>query len=652
MTSSREFRWVFPPTGGVGEEGSHDAGLEHFRGNPMESLTREILQNSLDAAAGEGPVEVLFEEFEVRSEDLPDMKGLRAALEACRDWAEPGSRDRAWFDSALKAARAKTIRVLKISDYGTAGVGGPYGEPKTGWYDLVKSIGSSHKGQSAGGSFGIGKSAPYTVSALRAVWYTTFTEAHGFASQGVARLMAHPGPDGEMRRGFGAWGTGPQLAPATDPQLLPEKFRRGRTGTDVIVLGFAGEDGWEETVLRETIRSFHPAVSDGKLAVAAGGQRLDRETIAGAVDRILRSDPGWEAGAYYRAWASPERPFDRREIKVSGKALGEVELRLVTGGTLPKKIQRARSGGLVVDTISPYVYVPRAYAGVLMASGEELCGYLKQLEPPAHNKWEVKRADDPKEARKVLDAVKLYIDDCLRTLSEEIRSEQVELDEYAGILPGEDSGGGAAPEPGGGSSSQGWAELPLRLSRPSVLQPKEGTPGGVNPDAPGEASADVGGGGSSGGGGPTEGSGGGTEAGPAERGGPRSGRAPGPGGAEGARPAPASARAFLLDQQRRAYLVVLRPDRTVEAAYIAVRIADEEGGRTSGREVSALRGSAGLGLGIRQIGALRAFGPVRLEAGKPERFEAVLGPDAPDRAALSIEVFSSGTAGAEEESAP
>ena len=54
--------WNFPPTNGGREDGFNDPGVAIFSGNPLSSVARETIQNSLDARASEGePVHMDFE---------------------------------------------------------------------------------------------------------------------------------------------------------------------------------------------------------------------------------------------------------------------------------------------------------------------------------------------------------------------------------------------------------------------------------------------------------------------------------------------------------------------------------------------------------------------------------------------------------------
>ncbi|RKJ16181.1 hypothetical protein D7X33_47490, partial [Butyricicoccus sp. 1XD8-22] len=65
------------------------------------------------------------------------------------------------MEQAKYILNEQEIPFLRISDFNTKGLeGAQTGELGSPWSSLVREAGSSNKGDSSGGSFGIGKSAP------------------------------------------------------------------------------------------------------------------------------------------------------------------------------------------------------------------------------------------------------------------------------------------------------------------------------------------------------------------------------------------------------------------------------------------------------------------------------------------------------------
>lgn len=187
--------WNFPSNNYGIISGIGEAGIETFRGTPYRSLAREVCQNSLDAKAfRDTPVFVQFTSFQVAPDDIPGFPVLKEALESCFVfWTKQGNKKTTdFFNRAVAITRHKTIPVLQISDFNTTGLVGSDKEYNTPWQNLVKASGVSSKAGDSGGSFGIGKSAPFACSDLRTVFYSTCDKDGLKASQGIARLVSFP----------------------------------------------------------------------------------------------------------------------------------------------------------------------------------------------------------------------------------------------------------------------------------------------------------------------------------------------------------------------------------------------------------------------------------------------------------------------------
>ncbi len=173
-------KWVFPENNGGQESGFHDPGVETFKGNFDRFLARESIQNSIDAAASAStPVRVEFARSVVRKTDVPGAVELLARLEACEKYWRDDPKPKAFFKKAGGLLSSNQVPLLRISDYATTGVTGGDSERKGNWYNLVRCSGSSFKGGGEGGSFGIGKNAPFAASALRTVFYSTLNTDKG-----------------------------------------------------------------------------------------------------------------------------------------------------------------------------------------------------------------------------------------------------------------------------------------------------------------------------------------------------------------------------------------------------------------------------------------------------------------------------------------
>src|ERR1700723_321397 len=165
-------KWLFAKNDGGQDSGFHNPGVETFKGNFDRYLARELIQNSLDARLkSHEPVHVEFEVLELQRSDIPDIDSLSETFASCGKYWKHDKKAHDFFVRAQKLSNSAKIPALKIGDYNTTGVLGSDTEREKNWYNLIRSSGSSSKTGDEGGSFGIGKNAPFAASQLRTVLY-------------------------------------------------------------------------------------------------------------------------------------------------------------------------------------------------------------------------------------------------------------------------------------------------------------------------------------------------------------------------------------------------------------------------------------------------------------------------------------------------
>lgn len=135
-----------------------------------KTLVRETGQNTLDELLeGEQTVELEYAIIELEGEEAREFldtlrfeSDLRPHLEACAQ--EEERKHAAVIDSGLKQLdRDGRLRLIRISDYGANGLTGPEYDP--GRFTAVcRNTLDSFKGESAGGSYGLGKATMWTAS--------------------------------------------------------------------------------------------------------------------------------------------------------------------------------------------------------------------------------------------------------------------------------------------------------------------------------------------------------------------------------------------------------------------------------------------------------------------------------------------------------
>jgi hypothetical protein len=430
--------WNFPSNNNGREDGLNDPGVETFRDNPLRSLSREIPQNSLDAPDKSGkPVEVHFDLVDLPMDKFPEAEEFERILKACAKYWDATEAARKFFRNALKVMGAHSVRMLKASDYNTTGLLGPVDDRTSDWFKLTKAVGASDKAGGAGGSFGIGKHAPFACSELRTVLYGTKDLTGALAFQGVSKLVTHMNGKGESTQGTGYYGIRSKNTPILDSSQVERPFRRTKVGTDVLIMGFQRDKDWADEITKGLIESFFVSIHEGRLLARVGDVALNQNSLPGLIEKYANADRDWPARAYYEALTSEEASFfyDEDFGRLGDlPGLGRIELRLLAGKDYPKKVAMVRSTGMKISD-KGHFQTPLRFAGVFIAKGEKLNTLLKSLEPPSHDKWEDKRGDDPGFARDVLKNLYGWINDRVRSLSGMQDAEQLDAEGVSQYLP-------------------------------------------------------------------------------------------------------------------------------------------------------------------------------------------------------------------------
>jgi hypothetical protein len=421
--------WDFPSNNYGQIVGIADSGVETFNGTPMKSLAREICQNSIDANLQNGnPTRIEFVPFEIDPKDIPGFGDLRYAFEQSLDFwsSQHSTKAKKFFQTAIKASTQKKIMCLRISDYNTTGLTGSEAEYNSPWCNLTKSTGTSDKSCTNGGSFGIGKFAPYACSVFRTVFYSTADSEGVEAYQGVARLTSFKNKKRETTQGIGFYGN-KQNTPVPSQISLDPSFRRdsNKSGTDIFILGFNGECEWQHKMVASILDGFLYAIFTGNLIVSVDGIEISKDTLP---DLMVSHKPYFEeyADEYYTALTSDDKlsPTFVKEIETDGMK-GKITLRLMIMPEFHRRVAMVRQTGMKIknkDHINGLI----PFTGVLFIEGDELNGYLRNLENPQHLEWEIERAENKVQARQLLSSFTRFIKECLDELKNDDSEEALD----------------------------------------------------------------------------------------------------------------------------------------------------------------------------------------------------------------------------------
>jgi len=446
-------------------DGFNDSGIEHFRGNPIFHLAREINQNALDAAE-DGLVKVSFRFREIDTNSLPSLDEFKKIIKCCLESSQSeGHRAKLFFENATKMLTKKHLGVLEISDSNTKGIKGP-AVNGTPFYAFMKATGQSKKeSQIASGSYGIGKFAPYAVSSLRTIFVSTIYCGDDGKwrqlTQGKSVLMSHE-YDGKTRRGVGFWGVCDKCKPVegTLPKLnrwlqrtVNLKDYPANKGTTIIVLGFEQTNNWRKLLAVSVAENFFGAIGKGKLEVNIDDQ------IALSQDNIHEIFNNQEMLNAIQAQKDEPERFNNckaylqaiqntKEVQVEeteNRDLGLCTMRLLVGDGMPKKICILRNGMLITDELNRLKNFSdfKEFVAVLECTSTKGIKFLRDMEPPRHDDFEPERLPKKQQAagKRALSDLAKWARDMLKRHAKDPISDITTLDELKDFFGDELSNG-------------------------------------------------------------------------------------------------------------------------------------------------------------------------------------------------------------------
>lgn len=384
--------WVTTPALGQGRSSGGSAAAELFEGGGsqrrrslLETLVREICQNSTDQRVGSKAAEVCFDLILLRGEEREAFLGginwqtLRPHLGAVKGAGGAALTLRA----GIEAMEAETLVCLRISDSGTAGLTGDDWDEEGNFRRLCIQNFSTGEETGRGGSFGLGKAVSWMHSRLLTVLFSSSVqgmEKRGLRVFGRSELPAHD-MDGE------AFLDGAYLGVAAERDGIPVALSDWRdaedarqlqldrvglkgSGTSLLIPAFHEPDRDDvgslgirepEELCRDFTEAaakwFWPAISWGRLKVrsrvlVAGESRASFESraeVSGLWAPFLaatRAEPGGDAAL---------SPGDSAAIDI-------------TGFPLPRRIQPEDRPDLLHPALDTLIRV-----GVTRVSPNEAC---------------------------------------------------------------------------------------------------------------------------------------------------------------------------------------------------------------------------------------------------------------------------------------
>ncbi|NMB19064.1 MAG: hypothetical protein GX984_06400 [Erysipelothrix sp.] len=393
-------KWYAPKGMDISKESVNSGYIHTFTGNILESLVREVTQNSLDAVIEtEGVLRLEFAFKEVSVSQIPNINYFKdvAIPKALRTWSNDNDALQ-YVDLFKRRINSETLPILKISDYNTTGL------DRNQWEALVLNKGTSVKrSEDSAGSYGIGKFAPFAASKLRMVFYETLTySSRDVKSMGVTNFVSFDCSDGMIAEGklyLGKKGREPLekglnfgFSPRTEP------------GTDLYIIDFNQVDNWKENFIKTLIKNFLVSIYFGKAEFIIEEEALTSETLNQHIQKFKDDKDFVETYNYYSVLIDDNKVtfnLDERFEKYGYKAEDGI-FYLSTSKEANRSVLMTRLSGMKIfdrRRISGSIQ----FNGIFRAEGKSINKFLKEMENPSHDNWNPELSSNKSLAKNLLD---------------------------------------------------------------------------------------------------------------------------------------------------------------------------------------------------------------------------------------------------------
>ncbi len=452
---NKTVKWIFSSLGEVPDIEGHTTGdVETFKNNIIDNLAREICQNSLDAKnktlPKDTPVIVKFNLSEIKKKDHDLLLEYEHCLDLCNSFWKDNQEKRVhdFINKAYSVLQNDHIKVLIASDYNTEGLTGSNIEltdnkSKSNWKALVngKGISSKNDGQ-AGGSYGIGKNAPFACSDLSLVCYNTYAIDGKFAFEGIAKLATFKDDKDNLTHATGHYrkeehSSSRPITPEIECSIrnLCDKRDNNKFGTDIIVIGcnnlIEENEDWELQLEHSVIKNFLLAIINNQLIVYIGNKELSKDSVEKIVEGYRTINNNTTVAQIIRLYDTYVSSDIRKEFSIAEE--NDLLVCFKANKTYKKEIFNFRTTGMLIGLTNRSIW--QAFSAIVIVKGKLLDKKLRQAEPPKHDKWDYKLVEDKSERKEVnnyikdiKEKVKQLIDDQCKT--EALMTQDSGLGEY------------------------------------------------------------------------------------------------------------------------------------------------------------------------------------------------------------------------------
>ena len=481
------YKWHFALTGGGGEEGFEDAGMAHFISQPHHYIARETIQNALDAKdeskKGE-PVVVEFKKFKVPTEKaIPDLDEYKKILNENIESNQRNPKTKQFFSNAIKKINNKDINILSISDSSTVGIK-DINKDIGRWHGLIKMKGKGAQEQrNIGGTYGIGKSAPFVCSDFRTILYNTKNSQGESAFIWKAMFTTHGTP---KKRGDGFYcditehRNGEIYSNGIiNKKIRPSFIERDHNGADVYILGFKKPDDkqpWNVILQRVILNNYFVSLYDNELRVIIKDEIEDRsyELNSSNVIDLMKQDYNIHGRISNYPFLDAYTNAKPIEKKIEG--LGQCKFFVQLNKNYTKRVGYMRMPKMLVyDQSNPHLST--GYSGLFICESKIGNKLLSRCEGPTHSEWKNGYHNDPAKAHSALLRISKFINESLREMRVDTYSTETilgGLDQFSYIDESEDLGdkGSSDQQSDNGEDSFELENIMMNMNDLKYIQPK------------------------------------------------------------------------------------------------------------------------------------------------------------------------------------
>lgn len=408
---SSKIGWQLTKSSLIGNE-FIDGSTEIFKSGKWAFLTREVIQNSLDALSGNKLI-MKFSLDDVSTECIPNKENIIKHLNGTLSIPNLPTRCESFTKYAKEQLERDVIRILKISDYNTTGVTGSEKanrDTNSAWNALIYDEGNSQKqSDNSTGSFGTGKNAPFALSGLNTVFYVTKDINGKYAFEGVAKLFTSyiDGIKIERKIYYAKRGEDGSLA-ALDYEdsinNLNRLFIRDEIGSDVIIVGV---DFDREQIKREIIQSivenFFVLIYEDKLDIKVFDEVVNKDTLWKMVNKycerpIEYTNSNIKYGLIKHYLSVYSNIYDTKEFEEDVVGAGKLRLIISKGNDISGKwVAMFRNNGMKIFDNNIRT-AEQNYSALFFPGDDEVDKFLRKIENPTHDFFDPEvRIADPSE---------------------------------------------------------------------------------------------------------------------------------------------------------------------------------------------------------------------------------------------------------------